>query len=340
MAGNRPLSPVTASGNCGSGCAGAPCYRVRPWALTRDRPDSPFTGESGVRSRRGPCCGQTRGVSSGAEPEFSDDFDQVRSDGSGDIAYFGRDVLRGLVDGIRLELEYQRANASRWHWGTAVLGCAMWMDDSVLMQTLRGCSSVCMVVTKQARTGQWEKKIEHLLRFAEEAQGLAQEAFPELAELARAQNGARLVVGPGTPAWHEGIPAIRELGFRRVGDRLVPIVHAKLALLGRMRWTDEHPSGHLVDEIYYDPKRLWIGSANFTSSSRRSLEMGMWTSNPQLIAAARRFLLDLVGASEPLGSPQPHMAPEFLPVEYDDEAFFEYVSDLDMEEDIDHGKRS
>jgi hypothetical protein len=53
--------------------------------------------------------------------------------------------------------------------------------------------------------------------------------------------------------------------------------------------------------------------------------MGMWTSRPQLIAAARRFLLALIGASEPLGSPHPHMTPEFIPVEYDDEAFFEYV---------------
>jgi hypothetical protein len=156
------------------------------------------------------------------------------------------------------------------------------------MQTLRRCSSVCVVVTKQVRTWQWEKKIEHLRWFAEEAQGLAQEAFPELAELARAQGGAPLVVGTGTPAWHEGIPPIRELGFGRVGDRLVPIVHAKLALLGQMRWTDEHPSGHLVDEIYFVPGRLWIGSANFTSSSRRSLEMGMWTSRPSIPAGSHR----------------------------------------------------
>jgi hypothetical protein len=56
----------------------------------------------------------------------------------------------------------------------------MWMDDPVLMQTLRRCSSVCVVVTKQVRTWQWEKKIEHLRWFAEEAQGLAQEAFPRV----------------------------------------------------------------------------------------------------------------------------------------------------------------
>lgn len=279
-------------------------------------------------------------MSARVEAKFPDDFDHVVSDESGDVAHFGRDVLRDLVDGIRLELKHQRANASRWHWGTAFLGCAMWMDDPVLVQTLRECSSVCVVVTKQPHTGQWEKKIEHLRRFAEEAQGLAQEAFPELAEFARAEGNAPLVVGPYTPTSHEEIPPIRELGFRKVDNRLVPIVHAKLALIGQMRWTDEHPSGHVVDEIYFVPTRLWIGSANFTSSSRRSLEMGMWTSKPQLITAARRFLLALIGKSEPLGSPHPHMTPEFLPVEYDDAAFFEYVRDLGMEADIDDGERS
>jgi hypothetical protein len=33
------------------------------------------------------------------------------------------------------------------------------------------------------------------------------------------------------------------------------------------------------------------------------------------------------------------MTPEFLPVEYDDEAFFEYVRDLGMEADIDNGEQ-
>jgi hypothetical protein len=34
------------------------------------------------------------------------------------------------------------------------------------------------------------------------------------------------------------------------------------------------------------------------------------------------------------------MTPEFLPVEYDDAAFFEYVRDLGMEADIGDGERS
>jgi hypothetical protein len=34
------------------------------------------------------------------------------------------------------------------------------------------------------------------------------------------------------------------------------------------------------------------------------------------------------------------MTPEFLPVEYDDEAFFEYVRDLGTEADLDDDERS
>ena len=83
------------------------------------------------------------------------------------------------------------------------------------------------------------------------------------------------MVGPFTRL-QEGteIGAVRELGFRRVGNRLVPIMHAKILLLGRMGWTDEHPSGLVVDILYFLSEGLWIGSANFTKSSRQNLELG------------------------------------------------------------------
>jgi hypothetical protein len=90
-------------------------------------------------------------------------------------------------------------------------------------------------------------------------------------------------VGPDGPRLDSEFPPIRELGFRKVGNRLVPNVHAKIALMGHMRWTDEHPAGYSVDQIYFEPRRLWVGSANFTASSRRSLEMGMWTTDSQLL---------------------------------------------------------
>lgn len=258
-------------------------------------------------------------------PAFSDDFDQMIATADGSQIYFGRDVLRGLIEGISDEVQHHRTHSSRWHWGTGVLGCAMWMDDPVLLDTLRKCDSVCVVVTKQSARKHSTTEYEALRRFADEAQGIEQEAFPELDELAPPQDGVPLIVGPATPRLSAYTPPIRELGFRKVGNRLVPIVHAKIALIGEMRWTDEHPSGYLVDELFFSPKRLWVGSANFTKSSRRSLEMGMWIKNQETLTAARKFLLRLIAASEPLDSSHSDMSPELVPVEYDDVAMLEYL---------------
>lgn len=121
---------------------------------------------------------------------------------------------------------------------------------------------------------------------------------------------------------------MREVGFRRRDDHsLVPIVHAKILLLGTMMWTDEHPSGHVDDHIWFEPECLWVGSANFTRSSRRSLEMGLWTSEPKLLTAARQFLTTLVSISEPLGTGPDIVDPELEPVQFDHEAFLDYLAD-------------
>lgn len=240
-----------------------------------------------------------------------------------DEAFFGRDVLRGLVRGID---EAADKPATR-HWGgAAVLGCAMWMDDPELILALRRMVNVCVVVTKQPRRTYQGESFQRLEALARD-EGLAQEAFPELREFALQRGGSGpLVVGPGTaPWWEERIPAVRELGFRRVGNQLVPILHAKIALLGHMIWTDEHPSGHLVDELHFVADRLWIGSANFTRSSRLSVEMGVWLSDRRLMDAARQFLLRLISQSEPLGQGPDELKPELMPIEYDDDAFREYL---------------
>lgn len=41
-----------------------------------------------------------------------------------------------------------------------------------------------------------------------------------------------------------------------------------------MGWSGEQPAGGVGDELYSSPEKLWVGSANFTASSRRSLESG------------------------------------------------------------------
>lgn len=260
-----------------------------------------------------------------SSPRFSDHLNwtgEVR----GGRAFFGTNVLAGLVEGLREALVPPRTERS---WGPGVLGCAMWMDDPELIDVLARMSNLCIVVTKQRAKDLSRPKADRVKQLAADT-GLLQSAFPELGDLAAKVDGRAMVVGPGTGDWTEEqlIPGVREVGYRKTGGQFVPIVHAKILLLGRMLWTDELPSGHLVDEHFFVPERLWIGSANFTTSSRSSLEMGLWTEDPDLLGVARRFLLGLVGLSEPLGLGPDLPAPELVPVEYDDAAFFEYMAEM------------
>jgi len=192
------------------------------------------------------------------------------------------------------------------------------------------------VLTKQTARSLARPRVQPLRELAESS-GLAHEAYPELGEYAPHGGSSPLVVGPGTPPWTQEtkIGAVREVGFRKAGGNLVPIVHAKIALLGRMRWTDQHPSGYLLDELSFVAERLWIGSANFTESSRFGLEIGLWTHDKTLIEAARRFLLGLIALSEPLGMGPDILNPELALVRYDNEAIIEYLREHRFDEDRD-----
>lgn len=291
------------------------------------------SGRSHTQGRQLPTGGHTGHMQSADGSEFPAYFDPVLATGSGGPAHFGPNVLQGLVEGIRLHREEQRR--TRWVWGTGVIACAMAMDDRELLAELRRCESTCVIVTKQEQRRYGKEAFQRLEEHAANAQGLAQSAFSELAELAPTSNGKPVVVGPYGPPLDGDVPAVRELGFRKVNDKLVPIVHAKMALVGDMCWTDEHPSGHVVDDIFFVPRKLWAGSANFTGSSRRNLEFGMWITDAALLKAARTFLLGLVAMSEPLRQGPDDMRPELAPVDYDDAAFIEYMREAAPCEDAD-----
>lgn len=257
--------------------------------------------------------------------QFDPEFDRrIHRAGHGEAA-FGRDVLEALVAPLR---EAAARPRNERNWGAGVLGCAMWMDDPDLIDVLGLMSNACVVITKQRHP-----RKNHCGSFARlenlaHTTGLTQDAYPELVDLAPKVDGSARVVGPFAPVGESAeIGAVRELGFRKHGDRLVPIVHAKMLLLGWMGWTDEHPSGYVADDFFYVPERLWIGSANFTASSRQSLEMGMWTTDGDLMSAARNWLLHLVAKSEPLRSASDDLDPQLASVEYDDVAFAEYLHD-------------
>lgn len=258
-------------------------------------------------------------------PAFPAGMNKMIEHASGE-AVFGLNVLDKLVAGLEQAAAAPRTSRS---WGPGVLGCAMWMDDPALLAVLGRMANACVVVRKQSRA-RWNEQDTEPLKHLAASTGLAQQAFPELSELAPRRDGTPAVVGPFDSAWDDNvIDSVREVGFRRVGEgnRLVPIVHAKLMLVGEMWWHDEHPADGVEDMIGFRPTRLWVGSANFTKSSRSSLEMGMWTTDPAMLAAARGWLLSLVEMSEPVGAGPDDLEPELFPVEYDEDGIREYLAE-------------
>jgi hypothetical protein len=81
--------------------------------------------------------------------------------------------------------------------------------------------------------------------------------------------------------------------------------------------------GEVTDVFGFIPERLWVGSANGTRSSRSSLEMGLWLTDPELLKAARRFLTEVIRYSEDIDSANDVLEPEFADFEFDDEAMAE-----------------
>lgn len=262
---------------------------------------------------------------------FSGEFDGEFSLGSEGLnAYVGRDVLRGLIAGIDEALAAPRRSKSR-DLGPCMIGCAPWMDDPQLIDRLKQLSGACVVLTKQGRTRRDLEKLNELHQVNADAPGLLTDAFPDLVDLAPHEDGEPTVVGPYDRTGGIVLPTVRTIGFRRRDKRLVPLMHAKLALLGDLWWHDEDALGYVADVYGFRARRLWVSSANFTSSSRRSLEHGFWTDEPSLVEGYERFLLKLVGASEGLdGEDEPN--PQLLPVEYDDEAMREAMAEMTWEE--------
>lgn len=268
-------------------------------------------------------------------PSFSSSFDDEFPAGpEGQSAYVGLDVLRGLIAGIDQAIEAHRQERSARNLGPVLIGLSPWLTDPLLLAKLKELAAACIVITKQGRSKRDLEQLPELQELNANTAGLPVEAFPELVELAPHVDDKRVTVGPYDRLGELVIPTVRTLGFRRHASAsgYVPLMHAKLALLGELWWNDEDALGYVADVTGFRARRLWVSSANFTLSSRASLEFGYWTEEPALLEGMERFLLRLVAASEGLaGAAEP--TPQFLPVDYDDEAMREAMAEIEWDED-------
>ncbi len=101
---------------------------------------------------------------------------------------------------------------------------------------------------------------------------------------------------------------------------------------------DEDALGYPDDVIGFRPFRLWLSSANFTTG-RKSLDFGIWTEESAHLEAAERFLVKLIAKSEGLLDAEDDLKPQFLPMEFDHDAFADYVAEFGWgDEDEDTGE--
>jgi hypothetical protein len=264
-------------------------------------------------------------VSEEFQDDLSLDFDIELRPEEGNRAFFGRNVLQGLVDGID---DFVHERQTRWErrshrtGAPVLLGCSPWVNDDKLMQAIRALPGACIVISKHPRTPGGRAGVDRLREVNAQTSGVVLRALSGLSEMAPKVAGQPRLIGPYDRIHDEdaSLSTFRTIGFRKSGRNRPPIAHAKLALLGNICWTDEDPAGGVDDYVWFSPRRLWVSSANFTYASRRSLEFGYWTEDEHLVGSVQRFLVGLIGASEDIDSAADDVEPELARVEYDDAA--------------------
>jgi hypothetical protein len=254
------------------------------------------------------------------------DFSVRLGPGEGNRAFFGRNVLQGLIDGID---DFVHERQPRWEPRThrigppVMLACSPWVNDDKLIEAIEALPGACVLISKHPRRKGGKAGGDRLREVNRRTNGIELRALSALACMAPKVEGRPRVIGPYDRIHDDdaSLSTFRTIAYRKTKELpFPPIVHAKLALLGNICWTDEHPAGGVDDYIWFSPKRLWVSSANFTYGSRRSLEFGYWTEDEDVVSAVARFLASLIGASEDLDSAADVPDPELAPIEYDDVA--------------------
>jgi hypothetical protein len=242
-------------------------------------------------------------------------------------ASFGGDVLNTVTSG----LDDYLALPWSWHRWSAALGCVPWLTDEEVVDRLLQLGSSCIVINKPDQVGAEPGQVR---RLHDEGPGFPPAALPEFHGLAPREDGQPAVLGPYDDPLREGFKSVRAAGISKQQGATVPLVHAKLLLLGEVS-ESEGEMGENV--IFFQPRRAWLGSANFTYNSRRSLEFGLWVDDPSLLEKVNRFLTDLLMYSELLTSYELHPEPERIPYEFDD-AMYEYLREHEAESDDENGE--
>ena len=234
---------------------------------------------------------------------------------------FGSGVLPDFVQGLReLPAAALTGMSRKAEPYPVVLGCVPWLTSGEVVDALIEIGSCCVVVDKSSERSQTE-------RLMAEGGGVFQRLLPSLEYWGPTADGKPPWIDPGSAGeFHEReLKPVRLFGWRKIGNKQVPILHAKLAV-GCVAYTWEGEMGGWDDHL--TPLRVWMGSANWTRGTLRHLEFGAWSHDRALAKTALEFITDVIRASEPFDSTAVAPTPELVEGTWDNDAFAEMAAEL------------
>lgn len=244
--------------------------------------------------------------------------------GSGTVTHgSGGVVLDDLIAGI----QRHRETATAGYWPDqeprpVAIGCVPWLTDQSIASALAGLGGCCIVVDKQ------QPDYAAVRYLAEHGSSLSSVYLSAFADRGLPdQDGSPPVIGPSSGMMPPvDLGPVRVVGWRKADDgRPRPMLHAKLLVLGVATFQEDDEFGQ---EIFsFDPKTVWLGSANWTMAGRSHIEFGLWSTDPQLVERTFKYLESLLTFSEPRGSSTAGPEPQLVSAVWDNEAFYEYLAE-------------
>ncbi len=268
------------------------------------------------------------------------DYEQLlrstaRSWSAGTVVHGSR-VLDDLLAGIE---QHRSTNWTAEYWRrleprAAAIGCVPWLTDHAVAEALASFDQCCIVVDKQ------QPEYDAVRRLATEGRPLSSAYLDGFDELAlRDDSGNPPVIHPNSGRLDPvELGPVRVAGWQRARDgSRRPMLHSKVLVLGVTTYyeDDEMFAG---DVLKFHPKTTWMGSANWTYASRRHIEFGLWSREPDLVRHNYEYLLSLLTFSEQRGAATIGPEPELVSAVWDNDAFREYLAEHpDMYVDPDEG---
>jgi hypothetical protein len=239
-------------------------------------------------------------------------------------ATFAGGVIDDLVTGIR---SFPSELASRYGQKLepvpVALGCVPYFTSTEVAGALADMGGATLVIVNKG--SHRHAAVQRVLE--DGGCGFLQRILPGLADWGPLdETDTEPIIGPDSDLPGDRIIGpLRLAGWGERGARPMPLVHMKLLVLGV--WTIQEGDYGELHEVFTS-HRVWMGSANWTRKSSDHIEFGAWCDDPALVRTAAAFLTDLVRFSEPIGTPTTAPEPEMVAATWDDDAFYEAMTEL------------